>query len=296
MKKINHFLVYYYFFILAVLALLGFIVFRELSQRDLRLIVFDIGQGDAILIRTPNHRNILIDGGPDNQVVYKLGQYLPFYDRTIDLMILTHPHSDHLVGLIEVLKRYQVKRVLATGVIYHSADYLTWQELIRDKNIIFQVVAHPVELTLDALASADTSSADAVKLLFFSPGQSWFNRTAQNINSTSVVAKLVFGRFSALLTGDNESEEDLAALNLDLSATVLKVGHHGSGNANNPKFLAAVKPQLAVISYGQNSFGHPNLDVVNSLENLGAKVFLTKEQGDLILATDGQKIDNFSGK
>src|SRR3989338_168164 len=105
---------------------------------NLQVHFFDIGQGDGILIRTPSHQNIIIDGGPDNGFIAKLGQALPFYDRTIDLMVLTHPHDDHLFGLVEVLRRYEVKEVLSTGVLHTTDAYLEWLSVIQDNKINFK--------------------------------------------------------------------------------------------------------------------------------------------------------------
>jgi len=271
---------FYYLTILITLVCLTGIIYSEIKVGSLELVIFNVGQGDSIFIRTPNHRNILIDGGPDNTVVYKLGQYLPFYDRTIDLMILTHPHDDHLTGLIEVLKRYRVEKVISTGVVASSVNYSTWLQLIKDHQIDFEVIDRPAKMVLD----------NQVRLVFLSPAQSFLNQKVKNLNNSSVVAKLVFGQFSAWLVGDYELEESLVKNNFDLPATLLKVGHHGSVTANSPEFLQAVKPAIAVISYGQNSFGHPNEPVVDNLKNLGAQIFFTKESGDFILLSDGQTV------
>ncbi|MFH1564264.1 MAG: MBL fold metallo-hydrolase [bacterium] len=111
----------------------AFVWLKSARQKDLEVIFFDVGQGDSILIKTPAKNNILIDGGEDSTVLYKLGKHLPFYDKTIDLMILTHPHSDHVGGLVSVLNRYKVKQILATGVVHTSPDYLEWLNIIKEK-------------------------------------------------------------------------------------------------------------------------------------------------------------------
>src|SRR3989338_4200799 len=133
--------------LLLVAAVLTAVVWQSGQDQYLKVYFFDVGQGDAILIRTPLHQNIVIDGGPDNGFIAKLGSALPFYDRTVDLMVLTHPHEDHLVGLIEVLKRYRIKEVLATGALARLAEasakraknssYEEWLKIIKEKNIPF---------------------------------------------------------------------------------------------------------------------------------------------------------------
>src|SRR3989338_9767725 len=124
--------------LLLVAAVLTAVVWQSGQDQYLKVYFFDVGQGDGILIRTPSHQNIVIDGGPDNGFIAKLGQALPFYDRTIDLMVLTHPHDDHLFGLVEVLRRYEVKEVLSTGVLHTTDAYLEWLSVIQDNKINFK--------------------------------------------------------------------------------------------------------------------------------------------------------------
>src|SRR3989338_3607335 len=124
--------------LLIVVAVLLTVVWFTGRDSNLKVYFFDIGQGDGMLIRTPTHQNIVIDGGPDNTFITKLGQALPFYDRTIDLMVLSHAHDDHLFGLVEVLKRYRVKQVLATGVLHTTDAYLEWLSVIQDNKINFK--------------------------------------------------------------------------------------------------------------------------------------------------------------
>src|SRR3989338_4464190 len=148
MLTVKKIILIFYLVIAFSLLFLAIILFSQLRPADLQFYVFDIGQGDAILVRTPDRQNILVDGGPDNAVVYKLGKYLPFYDRDIDLMVLTHPHADHLVGLIEVLKRYQVKNIFLTGVAYDSADYQFCLSEIIAKNVKTEIINQPKRLAL----------------------------------------------------------------------------------------------------------------------------------------------------
>ncbi|MFA5021390.1 MAG: MBL fold metallo-hydrolase, partial [Patescibacteria group bacterium] len=225
----------------------------------LKLVFFDVGQGDAALIITPDGQDILVDGGPDNKVVQKLGEYLPYTDRKIEYIILTHPHADHLVGLVETLKRYEVGRILMTGVVYGTAEYEKFIRSATEKNIPIDIIDGP-----ETLAIGD------VDLIILAPQVSWQGRTIANLNNSSIAFKLVYGSTSALYTGDLETEESLLGQSSStLAAEVLKVGHHGSGNANDRKFLTAVLPRFAIISVGAgNTYGLPSYRTIFYLKQL----------------------------
>jgi competence protein ComEC len=268
----------------AVLVLFG-ITFFESSEESKALEVdfLDVGQGDAILIKTPDHQRILIDGGPSNAALNKLGENLPFFEKEIDLVILTHPHADHLDGLIEVLKRYEVKKILSTGVIHTTPDYLAWLEEIKNQNV-------PMEI---ARAGETLDFGGGIKMDIFYPTEDLTGKQVENLNDTSIVAKLIFGQTSFLFTGDAETEmeEELINEGADLKADVLKVAHHGSKNATSQNFLEKVQPKFAIISVGaDNQFGHPNAMTVKRLENIGAEIFRTDEDGDIKIKSDGVDI------
>jgi len=244
----------------------------------LKLVFFDVGQGDAALIITPGGQDILVDGGPDNKVVQKLGEYLPYTDRKIEYVILTHPHADHLVGLVETLKRYEVGRILMTGVVYSTAEYEKFLELAEEKNIPIDIIEQP-----------ETIAIDGVDLAILAPQISWNGRTIANLNNSSIAFKLVYGSSSALYMGDLEDEESLLGRSSStLTAEVLKVGHHGSANANDRKFLAAVSPKFAIISVGAgNTYGLPSYRTIFYLKQLSTRIFRTDEDGDIGLTSDG---------
>ena len=245
---------------------------------ELKVYFLDVGQGDSTLIRTPAGNDILIDGGPDNTVIKKLGQYLPVNDWDIELMILTHPHADHVTGLVEVLKRYEVDKIVMTGVLHTTSDYLTWLDLIRENNITIELIDSQRELAIE----------DGLSLEIMFPNESFFSQTAENLNNTSIVAKLAYDDTSILFTGDLEIEEELLNKNLDLSADVYQAGHHGSNNANSYEFLKLVSPKYAVISAGRdNWFGHPHYRTLRTMEKLEIKIFCTDQDGDIVLVSDG---------
>ena len=260
--------------IIVSLSFIGF-VFWDLAQpATLTVRVLDIGQGDSILIQTAGRRTILVDGGPDNTVIHKLGEYLPFYQRTIDLVVLTHPDADHLMGLNEVLERYQVGAVLLTGVSNDSGAYQSFLELIASRGVqtFFAGAIH--EITID----------NQTTLVVLHPSQPLIGQTVEESNDASIVSQLRAGDFTVLLTGDAPQNIETALLEggVDVRSTVLKISHHGSRTASGEAFLRAVAPQLALISSGRdNRFGHPHLSVLERLTGLGIPVFNTQQAGDI---------------
>jgi len=268
-----------------VLFLLG-VAFFQSSQESAGLEVdfFDVGQGDAILIKTPDHQKILIDGGPDNAVVNKLGRSLPFYSKEIDLVILTHPHADHLTGLVEVLRRYKVKKILSTGVLHTTPEYIAWLEEIEKQKV-------PMEI---AKAGQVINFGENSKIEIFNPIEYLAGKEISDLNNTSIVSKLTFGDTSFLFVGDAEKEveEKLVSAEANLRADILKVAHHGSKNATSQEFLNRVKPTFAVILVGaENKFGHPTRLVINRLEKMGVRIFRTDEDGDVTFLSDSKNIE-----
>ena len=250
---------------------------------ELEVDFLDIGQGDAVLIKAPFGQNILIDGGPDNSVIKRLGENLPWWDKKIDLMILTHPHDDHATGLIEVIKRYKVKKILYTGVVHTSPNYLVWLELVRDRQIPLTIIDRPQKIILGKHCVLD--------ILY--PAKSLLGQTVNNLNNSSIVVKLIYEETKFLLTGDAEIEveQELVESNIDLTAQVLKAGHHGSDTSSSIEFLQAVKPEIVVIQVGiDNDFGHPSRRVIKRLERTGAQVLRNDLDGTVKLVSDGKNI------
>lgn len=259
----------------------GFIWSRVLAQTSETLVkidFLDVGQGSAILIAAPNSNQVLIDGGPSDAVLAKLGEALPLGDRRIELLILTHPDSDHLSGLVEVLKRYDVGEILESGIVDNSAEYQAWNDLIAAKKI-------PVVFAQagDLIKIADNLAIKILYPLAKINGQDF----GKNTNATSLVGKIIYGQNSVLFTGDAEeqTEKPLVMMGADLKADILVVGHHGSKNSTSAEFLAAAAPRLAVIQVGRkNKYGHPTQEVLDRLK--GINVFRTDLDGDVDFSCD----------
>lgn len=238
-----------------------------------KLTVFDIGQGDAIYLRTVEGSDVLIDGGPGDAVLSKLGTVMPFGDRKIEFVILTHPHADHASGLVEVLKRYDVDLVMFPEVEYESATYGAFLNMVKEKGVKIVRPALGQRIFLD--------SATVLDILYPAVGR--FEKVPADINDASIVARLSLGQSQVLMTGDagKTVEDFLLGAGLPIDAEILKVGHHGSHHSTEPQFLQKVRPEYAVISVGKNSYGHPHQEVLDTLDQPDLKIFRTDEHGDV---------------
>lgn len=268
---------------MVALVLIGLIYFTKADQGYLEVTTLDIGQGDAILIETPYNQNILIDGGPDNSVIYGLSRNLAFFERTIDLLILTHPDADHVTGLVEVLRRYDVKKILYTGVIHHSSNYRAFLSAIEEEGTEIGIVSQAYDLAL----------GDDLALKIIYPDFSANGLEFDDVNDTSIVAELSYGEIDFMLMGDAsiKVEEELIDKDIDLEATVLKAGHHGSKTSTGLEFVGVVSPQYGIISAGSdNKFGHPNLRVLKNLEKNDVEILQTAEMGDILFVSDGESL------
>jgi len=252
-------------------------VFWQLPKSQARLVVFNVGQGDSIYLQTPQGQRVLIDGGPGNTVLSKLSQQMPFFDRRLDMVVLTHPHQDHVAGLAEVLKYYQVGKVLFTGTAYDSLTYLALLNELEEMHI-------PVEV---AWAGRDYNFGDGYLLDIIYPlaENELVNAREQNLNNTSIVAKLLTPDKTVLLAADMEKDVEAKLIDqqVSLTASYLKVGHHGGDTSSRPGFLEMVKPEFGYISVGVNDYGHPHQEVLDRLDSFGVDVRRTDLAGDLVV-------------
>jgi len=263
-------------FSLVFLNILAWIAVFSLNNSFLEVTFFDIGQGDSSFIEIPNGYQILVDGGPNSKVLEKLSKQMPFWDRTIDLIILTHPEHDHLSGLLGVLERYKVENILWTGVINNTSEFQEWSELIKKEGAKIYIAQK------GQIIKAGNAYA---KILY--PFENLEGTEPKNINDTSIVFSLFYDDNSFLFTGDVSKSVELKLGKVD--SDVLKVGHHGSKTSTSRSFVEMVSPEIAVISLGkENSYGHPHLNTLQSLE--GVKVLRTDLEGDIKIASDGSHL------
>jgi len=243
----------------------------------LHVTALDIGQGDAILVRTAQGRTMLVDGGPDPELTLRrLGANLPFHVRRIDLLVLSHPHQDHVAGLVEVLDRFDVGALLHAGIGFENAAY---DRLLTDASR----AGIPIRLAREG-ASLAIDAGTTIEVLYPSEADASLPLPEGDINNGSVVLLLRYGGFAALLTGDAEAPVEALLLSRGLKPVdLLKVGHHGSRSSTTPGLLAAARPSVVVISSGEgNEYGHPAPETLAALRGLpGVAVHRTDLEGDV---------------
>ena len=274
---------------LVFLALANFFVWREVFSLDsnLHVVFFDVGQGDAIFIETPQGHQVLIDGGPSGEVILdKLFDEMPFWDRTLDLIILTHPDYDHLRGLLDVLDRYKVEKILWTGVLRETKTFEEWLEKLGAEK------EEGAEVFI--AQKGQVVRAGDSQFYIFHPFESLEGELMEkSSNESSIVLKMAFGQNSFLFTGDiTKKQEDAILVRSDFpvgpGAEVLKLPHHGSKTANSRAFLEVISPQIAVISCGKdNSYGHPHQEVLSNLAEFAITYLRTDQVGDVEVIADG---------
>lgn len=291
---------------LLVLLLIG-ISFSAFPDNNTLVIYFcDVGQGDATYIRFPDGQDMLIDGGPGYKILDCLGKAMPFYDRHINVVVLTHPQQDHMFGLIPVIERYSVDYLVSSPAGNTSQTYQKFKDLVDAKNI-----------TVKNLYAGSSIQFDKVSFTIFWPDRRWayshlscdgalcsdlametnvlgVESTSSDLNDYSVMGLLYYKTFEAVFTGDGDSriQDDIERIGLiDLpleDVEVLKVPHHGSKTAMTDWFFNTFKGKLAVIMVGKdNRYGHPNQEVVNKFKDAGSEVMQTDIEGIIKVETDG---------
>lgn len=285
MKFFKKYQVYIFIGVLVISAILlaYFIYIRDFNHKYLKVIFFDVGQGDAIYIETPNKKQVLIDGGPDDSVLPLLSKFMPFGDRSIDLVVATHPDSDHISGLVDVLGDYKVKTVIDNGVVNGTTVYNNLEKEIKENKIKNITAKSGMKIILDEKRN--------IYLDILSPFE---DISKEDTNDNSIVARLSYGNQSFLFTGDatiysevlmHQREKNL------LDADVLKLGHHGSKGSSSILFLEDVSPKISIISAGKNNrYGHPDEETLERLKELQIPYISTINEGNIIFKTDGKNI------
>ncbi|AKJ06561.1 Hypothetical protein AA314_08187 [Archangium gephyra] len=261
--------------------------------KPLTVYFFDVGQGDAALIVSPTGKTVLIDGGPpeaDEALVPRLRQLL---QGPIDLVIMSHPHLDHLGGLAKVIQAVGAKRFMDPGFDHPSEAYRKLLEVVGQK--VGQVMTPtPNPSAPETLLTVGLGEGVTLTVLWpRTPRDAFLDDTRSDVNANSIVAKVTYGKTAFLFTGDAEPETEAFLLRkpIDFTSTVLKVAHHGGKHSSTAPFLAAVKPQAAVISCGTgNDYGHPTSEALQRLGDVGARIFRTDLQGEVLAVSNGNTV------
>jgi len=266
------------------LSLAAIFYLKYFEKINYRIVFFDIGQGDAALIRFKNNEKMLVDCGPDRSIMNKLGRFLPFYDRTIDYLVVTHFHLDHYGGCIEVLERYRVKNIFINSDNNSGDPYFDkWVVRLNEERANIRIVTN----------SFDFEIAGAF-IQVLSPNPNLPSSIISG-NNHSIVFRLIYGTTTVFFSADMEEPVEKELIDFwcekpedeqfchNLQSEYLKIGHHGSDTSSGKDFLAAISPKKAIISVGKNHFGHPSLRVLRRLERIGAQIFRTDQKGDIII-------------
>lgn len=248
----------------------------------LKVVFFDVGQGDAILIKVGYLYQVLIDGGPGRKVLEGLSREMPWWDKQIDLVVLTHPEKDHLEGLISVLEVYQVENIVWTGVLHSTQLFQKWLEAVDQEGARVKIAKAGQRIFV---------SQAEIDVLY--PFENLQGLEVNNVNRTSVVTRLLFGKTSFLFPGDiySADERQLIKKGLDLDSDVLKLAHHGSKTSNSEPFVQIVSPNIAIAQVGENNkYRHPHQSVLETLKKYNVKLLRTDRDGDIKLISNGENL------
>lgn len=282
MRKITYILVG------SFIILVGLGIYQYVCAYDgkLHVIFCSVGQGDAIVIKTPEGKFVMVDGGPDRSVLECLARHLPFWQRRIDQILLTHPHADHFFGFFSVFERYTVNSFVTEAPMNDTAGYRELRAQIKEKRIPYSEIF-----------AGDRLQIQNVSLQILYPTREYLDHSSPNglIGETkelaSLMTEITYGRFIILLTGDSQTEAMKTVLDsLPEQVNVLQSPHHGSRTGVDKDVIVAIHPQLAVISVGaHNRYGHPHKEVLELYQNAHIPVIRTDQQGDVEIVSNGEE-------
>src|SRR3989344_3862983 len=280
-----------------------YLVIQESKQGILTVAFLNVGQGDSIFIEAPSGNQMLIDGGPGRGVLRELSKVMPFYDRSIDVILATHPDADHIGGLPDVLKKYKTEIFFEPGVESDTNIYKELEKLVSEKESAGKI--KKIEARRGMVV--DLGGGTILEILY-----PVLDPRGMETNTASIVARLVYGENEFLLTGDSPVNiEDYLISQIpqgdtlgslgpkgvtlgkglplgNLQADVLKAGHHGSRTSTSAEYVNAVQPEYVVISAGKdNKYGHPHPEVLDVLNSAQAKILRTDQDGRIVFESDG---------
>lgn len=266
------------FILLFLLSSFAVYQYFKFNDSKLHIIFCNVGQGDGILIRSPNGLDIVVDAGPDDRILSCLSRHMPFWDRKIELMLLSHPHADHMTGMVPILNSYKVSAFATEKISNTTVIYEKLAKVLQDKNIKTQYI----------YAGDSFQIPDGLSFKILGPSEEFTKRTSPNgkIGESKEFASLIslvsFGDFDSILTGDSQIEGLKEALADTFGPIeVFQVPHHGSKYGTDLEILEILKPKLAVISVGKNNYGHPTKFILDLLSEFNIKTLRTDQHGDI---------------
>lgn len=264
------------------LCLFAFFQYRQFYDGKLHVVVCNVGQGDGIILKTHDNKLLVYDGGPDDSMLSCLSDYLPFWHRKIDVLLLSHPHNDHFLGMFSIFPVFTVKTYISETIVNRSVSFDELQKELKNRGIRTHLLGRGDKAKI----------SDDVSFEILGPSKEFVNRTSPNgeIGKTgefaSLIIRIAYGDFSVLLTGDSQVSGLLDAN--PPRTLLLQVPHHGSASGLNDDILKRIQPKLAFISVGKNSYGHPTQSALSLLEKNSVQVHRTDEEGRIIFKTDGK--------
>ncbi|HPL01481.1 MAG TPA: MBL fold metallo-hydrolase [bacterium] len=274
----------FFLFVLALITATIWSVYFSQPDEKLNIYFFDVGQGDAELIQKANWQ-ILVDGGPDDIVIERISNVMPIDDRKIETIIITHPHADHITGLIEVINRYEIEKIILTKVGYESATYKSLLELIDKKKI----------KTITPKIGDVEYLFDQGKITYLWPGEE-VSRFENNLNNSSIVFRFDYGDFNCIFSGDAEIESWTEIFKKQKNnlpdIDVIKIPHHGSRTGLNENMTNIMRPDIAIISLGlNNKYGFPHQEILDILAKNKTRVYRTDQDKSINIRTDGKNYE-----
>lgn len=255
--------------------------FASSGSGELTVSFLNVGQGDAIFIEAPSGAQMLIDGGPNKAVLRELSEQMSFFDKSIDVVLATHPDQDHIGGLPEVLERFEVGTIVVSGNNSNTETNLEFLSRSEDEGAEYIVARRGMKIFLDEQTYFEVLFPDR-------------DASGLESNTASVFGRLVYGEISFILTGDSPKgiEEYVVFLeNGEINADVLKLGHHGSKTSTSSIFLGAVSPEYVVVSAEKDSrYGHPHEEVISKINQIGSQILSTAELGTITFKSDGVRV------
>lgn len=268
-------------FLIVVNGLIWYRVYGAEQKQELTVAFLNIGQGDAIYIEAPNGNQMMIDSGPDARVLEELGKVMPFYDRSLDYLMVSNPDKDHIAGFVDILKLMNVGGVIEPGTESTTAIHAELEKTIKEKGVPVFFARRGMHIKLDPETDFEVLFPD---------------RDVSNfkINDGSIYGKLTYGNTCFIFTGDGTQLDERYLVGLDgrkLDCDVLKVGHHGSRTATSEEFIAVTSPAAAVISDGLNNrYGHPHKETLDTLAKYKVQIYRTDLMGTIIMHSDGEHV------
>lgn len=266
-----------------------------LPDGKLHITFCDVGQGDATYIQFPNGRDMVIDGGPDGSILSCLGAVMPFWDRSIDLVLLTHPEKDHFGGLTEIVKRYRVGALFRSDSANSSVEYNAFVTALSDRHVSVKYIVARDQIAVGSVFSFVFVAGEqfiSERTRRLAAVSNILGAQTEGLNSTCLVFYLKYGKFTGFFPGDADTMVEPYYIGSPLPSdqfTVLKVPHHGSAGGMSKEFLDWLRPALAVISVGKhNLYGHPTPKALSLLSDIGARIFRTDQNGTVQLVSDGK--------